>query len=202
MLRISAFGEAEDVHVDAVAAEAMSARTEREALAKEAHGHVVVARAAMGRERHLMWPIAIDGAFAELTFAIDHHTHQARSIDGRRPRSPLLAGASGGAFAGACGRRQRAVSKIEQKGNMYSEVAVEAQCCLPDTLEELRALEREIEREWWWLHGALNAVAHIQAERSHGNVWSFREMQAQVRDVDRRRVEIAVRIAAIEARLN
>ena len=85
---------------------------------------------------------------------------------------------------------------------MYSEVAVEAQCCLPDTLEELRALEREIEREWWWLHGALNAVAHIQAERSHGNVWSFREMQAQVRDVDRRRVEIAVRIAAIEERLN
>ena len=34
-----------------------------------------------------------------------------------------------------------------------------AQAHLPDTLEELRALEREVEREWWWLHGALNAVA-------------------------------------------
>ena len=41
---------------------------------------------------------------------------------------------------------------------------------MPDTLEELRALEREVEREWWWLHGALNAVAQAQAERSTGGL--------------------------------
>ena len=50
---------------------------------------------------------------------------------------------------------------------------------MPDTLEELRALEREVELEWWWLHGALNAVAQAQAERSHGDFSRFREMQAQ-----------------------
>jgi len=71
---------------------------------------------------------------------------------------------------------------------------------MPDTLEELRALERKVEREWWWLNGALNAVAQVRAERAAGALKSFREMQAQARDVDRRRVAIAVRIAEIEAR--
>ena len=73
---------------------------------------------------------------------------------------------------------------------------------MPDTPEELRALERQVEREWWWLHGALNAVAQLQAERAAGVLTSFREMQEQARDIDRRRVEIAVRIAEIEATLN
>ena len=73
---------------------------------------------------------------------------------------------------------------------------------MPDTLEELRALERQVEREWWWLHGALNAVAQVQAERAAGVLGSFRGMQEQARDIDRRRVEIAVRIAEIEATLN
>lgn len=71
---------------------------------------------------------------------------------------------------------------------------------LPDTLEELLDLERQVEREWWWLNGALNAVAQVQAERSNGNLQSFREMQAQAREVDRRRVELRVRIAEMEAR--
>jgi len=79
---------------------------------------------------------------------------------------------------------------------------VEAQRQMPDTLEELQALEREVEREWWWLHGALNAIAQVQAERLHGDFSRFREMQAQVRDVDRRRVQIAVHIAEIERCLN
>ena len=35
---------------------------------------------------------------------------------------------------------------------------------MPGTLEELLTLEREIEREWWWLNGALHAVAELQAE--------------------------------------
>ena len=70
---------------------------------------------------------------------------------------------------------------------------------LPDTLEELRALEREVEREWWWLNGPLNAVAKIQAERQRGSLEGFRQMQAQVREVYRRRVAIAVRIAEMDA---
>ena len=45
---------------------------------------------------------------------------------------------------------------------MHSEAAVEAQAHLPETLEELRALERLVEREWWSLHGALNVVAQMR----------------------------------------
>jgi hypothetical protein len=71
---------------------------------------------------------------------------------------------------------------------------------LPDSLEELRRLERRVECEWWWLNGALHAVAQAQAEMSHGNPASFREMQDQVREVDRRRTEIAVRIAQLVAK--
>ena len=59
---------------------------------------------------------------------------------------------------------------------------------VPDTLEELLALERQVEREWWWLHGAISAVAQLQAERSIGDVKGFREMQSQARAVDRQRV--------------
>ena len=67
---------------------------------------------------------------------------------------------------------------------------------MPDTLEELLALEREIEREWWWLNGALHAVAELQAEGRQLNPNRFREMQAQAREVDRRRTQLAARIAA------
>jgi len=73
---------------------------------------------------------------------------------------------------------------------------------MPDTIEELRALEREVEREWWWLNGALHAVAQARAEWSKGGLKSFREMQSQAREVDRRRVEIAVRIAELEVGRN
>ena len=69
---------------------------------------------------------------------------------------------------------------------------------MPDTLEELLALEREVERQWWWLHGALHAVAQMQAERPLRSLVSFREMQAQAREVDRRRVVIAMRIAELD----
>ena len=57
---------------------------------------------------------------------------------------------------------------------------------MADSLDELRALEREVEREWWWLNGALHAVAEAQAEWSTGKLQSFRAMQAQAREVDRR----------------
>ena len=69
---------------------------------------------------------------------------------------------------------------------------------LPDTLGELLALERQVEREWWWLNGALHAVAQVQAEAAVGNLQCFREMQAQARMIDRHRVEIALRIAGLE----
>jgi len=80
------------------------------------------------------------------------------------------------------------------------EAAVETHHSIPDTLDELQALERQVEREWWWLHGAISAAAQLQAERSVGDVKSFREMQAQARAVDRRRLLIAVRIAELSAR--
>jgi len=38
----------------------------------------------------------------------------------------------------------------------------------------------------------LNAVAQMRAERAGGSLVSFRQMQEQAREVDRRRVEIAV----------
>src|SRR5262249_12327199 len=71
-----------------------------------------------------------------------------------------------------------------------------------DVLEELRSLERQVEQEWWWLNGALHAAARAHAEGSNGDPRSFREMQAQAREVDRRRVQIAIRIAELEAGLN
>jgi hypothetical protein len=76
------------------------------------------------------------------------------------------------------------------------------ECTMPDTIEELRMLERHVEREWWWLNGGLHAVAQVQAERAYGSLRGFREMQAQAREVDRRRIQIAVRIAEMEAALN
>jgi hypothetical protein len=68
---------------------------------------------------------------------------------------------------------------------------------MPDTLEGLRALERQIERQWWWLNGALHAVAQLQAERAVGSLACFREMHEQAREIDRQRVQIAMRIAAL-----
>ena len=79
---------------------------------------------------------------------------------------------------------------------------METRALLPDTLEELRELERLVECEWWWLHGALNAVAQMHAERAAGTLGNFRDMHVQAREVDRRRVQIAMRIAEIEATLN
>jgi hypothetical protein len=49
---------------------------------------------------------------------------------------------------------------------------------------------------------ALHAAAQPNAEWSAGKLHCFREMQAQAREVDRRRVEIALRVAEMEAGLN
>jgi hypothetical protein len=46
-----------------------------------------------------------------------------------------------------------------------------------ESLAELRAREQEVEREWQWLHDALNTVARVRAEQ--GDAQAFRLMQAQ-----------------------
>jgi hypothetical protein len=68
---------------------------------------------------------------------------------------------------------------------------------LPVGLDDLCALERAVDKEWWWLSGALHAVAEIRADFPHAPAGRFRELQAQKLTLDRKRVEIAVRIAAI-----
>jgi hypothetical protein len=73
---------------------------------------------------------------------------------------------------------------------------------MPETLEELQTLQRGVEREWWWLNGALHAAAQACAERPYGDAKRFRQMQAQAREVDRRRVEIAVRMAELAGKFN
>ncbi len=75
---------------------------------------------------------------------------------------------------------------------------MDAACDIPDTIEQLQVLDRQAEREWWWLNGALHAVAELKAEQDIGRLQCFREMQDQMREVDRRRVQIAVRIAEIQ----
>lgn len=69
-------------------------------------------------------------------------------------------------------------------------------------LEVLRRLERDVERDWWWLHGALSAAAEMQAERPYGDQRSFREMQMQAHEVDRQRALLAARIAELAAGVN
>jgi hypothetical protein len=68
---------------------------------------------------------------------------------------------------------------------------------LPTCLDALCALERAVEKEWWWLAGALHAVAEVSAEVPQTSVGRLRELQAQKLNLDRKRVEIAARIASI-----
>jgi hypothetical protein len=60
-------------------------------------------------------------------------------------------------------------------------------------LDRLHAIERDLEREWWWLSGALHAVAQV----SSGDPHAYCEMMAQKRAVDRKRAEVACRIAEL-----
>ena len=69
----------------------------------------------------------------------------------------------------------------------------EARC--PPAREELLALEQQLECEWRSLHGALNAVAELQAGRPSADQTMLRNLQALARDIDRRRVALSVRIA-------
>ena len=65
-----------------------------------------------------------------------------------------------------------------------------------ESVAELRAREDEVAREWQWLHDALNAVARVRAE--NGDAAAFRLMQSQAMRVGQRRIELSLRIAAME----
>ena len=75
---------------------------------------------------------------------------------------------------------------------------MKTQSNVPDSLENLRVIEQQLEREWWWLQGALNAVAELRVVRFQADPLHFRRLQAQAREVDRRRVQIAMSIAKLE----
>jgi hypothetical protein len=64
------------------------------------------------------------------------------------------------------------------------------------SLSEIEAREEEVEREWQWLHDALNAVARVRAE--NGDAQAFRLMQAQAMRVGQRRVELRIQRARLE----
>jgi hypothetical protein len=67
---------------------------------------------------------------------------------------------------------------------------------MAETISELRAAEREVAREWQWLHDTLNEIARVRAER--GDAEAFRRMQAQAMVVGQRRIELSIRIAQLE----
>ena len=65
-----------------------------------------------------------------------------------------------------------------------------------ETLAELKAREQEVEREWSWLHDALNEIARVRAEQ--GDAAAFRLMQQQAMRVGQRRIELWMQMAALE----
>jgi hypothetical protein len=81
------------------------------------------------------------------------------------------------------------------KNGTFLEAAVETRGKMPAAREELLALEQQLECEWWWLHGALNAVAELQVGRPSADQTMLRNLQALARDIDRRRVALSVQIA-------
>jgi hypothetical protein len=65
-----------------------------------------------------------------------------------------------------------------------------------ETWESLLACEEEVGREWQWIHEALNAVARARAEQ--GDAAAFRLLQQQAMVVGQRRVELRMKMAALE----
>lgn len=85
--------KAEHIHVDIILPKTVPARAERQALAEQPDGYVVVAAAAVRGQRHLMGPLPVDGALAELAFAVDHAHNPQQLIAARA--LPRLAGGQG-----------------------------------------------------------------------------------------------------------
>lgn len=69
---------------------------------------------------------------------------------------------------------------------------------MPESAAELKAREEEVSREWQWIHEALNTIARARAEQ--GDAQAFRLMQQQAMRVGQRRVELRMRLSAIEGR--
>lgn len=67
---------------------------------------------------------------------------------------------------------------------------------MPESIVELRAREAEVGREWTWLVDALNTVARARAEQ--GDAAAFRLMQTQAMRVGQRRVQLQMKLAALE----
>lgn len=65
-----------------------------------------------------------------------------------------------------------------------------------ETLQELRARELELAREWQWLQDVLNRVARARADDEDAT--AFRLLQQQAVAVGQRRVELMVAMAAVE----
>lgn len=65
-----------------------------------------------------------------------------------------------------------------------------------DSIAELKARETELAREWQWLVDAINTVARARAEQD--DAVAFRLLQAQCMAVGQRRVEVRLRLAALE----
>jgi hypothetical protein len=67
---------------------------------------------------------------------------------------------------------------------------------MPETLAELPAREEEVGREWERINDTLNAIAGIRAEQ--GDAASFGILQRQAMEVGRRRIELRMKMAALE----
>lgn len=63
-----------------------------------------------------------------------------------------------------------------------------------DELARLTEQATQAEREWWWLSGALHGVAQLRGGDPH----VYLELVEQKRSIDRRRVELACRIAGLK----
>lgn len=80
---------------------------------------------------------------------------------------------------------------------------------LGSAIEVLRAREEEVAREWEWLHEAVNRVANTMARDDNiastevvptavAATDAFRLLQHQAMAVGQRRVELRLRLAALE----
>lgn len=66
-------------------------------------------------------------------------------------------------------------------------------------LEELRAREDEVRREWEWLNETINEIARVHADNEQVSV--FRLLHEQAMAVGRRRLELCIEIAETERKV-
>src|SRR5947207_15402088 len=109
----------------------MTAAAQRQSLAEKPDRHVVAAKAPFGGKSNLVRPVAIDRALAEFSFAVDHIV-----LRGGLPADP------------------NAYTRVGTKREHHEIMEVSA---MSNSLDELRTMARDVEREGWWLNGALHA---------------------------------------------